>query len=199
MTLIAQTPSKSLHTRFFPNPHDVPRWACRLVNPFRGKSFTTWGALLVHLHVQPCSSCWRGKTYRSRTWRDVQNAGDRTAPASPEDDAPLSSVDFLSKALSSSENSDPPRLSDVVLPWSDHPRGCVCCFTLSGLLPFSCCWGAGATQARLADLVCAASMKAHRAVASSRACPGVELATALAAAASTAAGRFDDGNGGDGG
>lgn len=54
-------------------------------------------------------------------------------------------------------------------------------------------------RARLVDLVCAASMKAHRAVASSSACPGVELATALAAAANTAAGRFDDANAGDGG
>ena len=51
----------------------------------------------------------------------------------------------------------------------------------------------------MADLVCAASMKAHRAEASSSACPGVELATALAAAANTAAGRVADAGGGDGG
>lgn len=170
---------------------------------FGAKPFKTWDEVLVvvRLHVHPCSSCWRGKTYRSRTWREVQNAGGSTVPDSlEEDDAPLPSVDFLSKALSSSENSDPPRLSEVVLPWSDHPRGCVCCcFARSGFLQPFCCWDAGATRARLTDLVCAASIKAHRAEASSSACPGVELATALAAAANTAAGRVDEARGGEGG
>lgn len=133
--------------------------------------------LLGPLHHQ---QTWRGRTYRSRTWRDVQNAGDSVAPPSPSDalPPPVDVPDTESASLSadfrlfpaSSSDSELPRLSDVVLPWSDQPRSCCC----GPPTPPSSC-GVGLTRVRFADRDCAASMNAHSVEASSSACPGGEI------------------------
>lgn len=109
-----------------------------LSNRFFHMTTYSFGGLPFFLH--PLSNCWRGNTYRSRTSRDVQNAGDSIAPPPPPDTPPAPAgspsacvggclpaddLDLRSFAASSSD-SELPRLSEVVLPWSDHTRGCSC-------------------------------------------------------------------------